>query len=113
MNALMASAGERGGLAIVRITLVADIGPQLITFDSTHPQPDHHAVVQFGHAVADAERQPSNGLVIGAVKRDTARWPTPSQSAAITSICLSHERILMGPIHARLASVERRYNLLY
>ena len=58
---------HRGGLggAFLRISLVADVGPQLVTLDPVDVQADHHAVMQFCAATADGERQPGDGLAIG------------------------------------------------
>jgi len=51
--------------SFLRIALVADVGPQFVAFDAVHVQPDHHAVVQFGRAASDGERQPGNCLAVG------------------------------------------------
>ena len=45
---------------------MADIGPQLVTFDPVHAKADHHAVVQFGAAATDAKRQARDRLAVGA-----------------------------------------------
>ena len=56
--------GETACGAFLRVALVADVGPQLITFDPVDVKADHHAVVQLYAAPPDGERQPGDCLAI-------------------------------------------------
>ena len=54
VGVLVALTGDGRRSAFLRVSLVADIGPQLVAFDPVDAKADHHAVVQFGAAAPDA-----------------------------------------------------------
>ena len=89
---------HRRGLAraFLWIALVADIGPQLVALDPVDVKADHHAVVQFYAAAADASAKAGNGLAISASEAADGALADALTERADNFNLLSRERIFMA-----------------
>jgi hypothetical protein len=79
-------------MALDVLLLLANEAPCLIKLQAIGADADHHAVVQFHAAHAGAQREAANSATVDAGQARGVRMPTPSQRAAMTSICFWRER---------------------
>ncbi|HWM47938.1 MAG TPA: hypothetical protein VNR11_13620 [Xanthobacteraceae bacterium] len=83
---------------LLRVALVADVGPQLVTFDPVDVKADHHAVVHLSAATADRERQTRDGFAIRASQaRDGALADALTESGDDFNLLVAGKDVHGGP----------------